>query len=147
MYFTKVILTSFLIRGYKPHSTQSSLKRKGGLGGGVGGSGSLRQPTQHLVMQSSWMRQSSWIWEVGGGGGDGVGYTFSDSQPSTQGRQNFWVFLGGGGWQALSDNHLNTLVRPRLAAQCIRAPKGHLQYCFIAWVNIIINGRGDLLGH
>lgn len=32
MYFTKVILTSFLIRGYKPHSTQSSLKKKrGGL--------------------------------------------------------------------------------------------------------------------
>lgn len=30
MYFTKVILTSFLIRGYKPHSTQSSLKKRGG---------------------------------------------------------------------------------------------------------------------
>lgn len=33
MYFTKVILTSFLIRGYKPHSTQSSLKKKKGGGG------------------------------------------------------------------------------------------------------------------
>lgn len=32
MYFTKVILTSFLIRGYIPHSTQSSLKKKGGGG-------------------------------------------------------------------------------------------------------------------
>lgn len=30
MYFTKVNLPCFFIRGYIPHSTQSSLKKKGG---------------------------------------------------------------------------------------------------------------------
>lgn len=58
--------------------------------------------------------------DLGGGGGGEMewGSLPLPANPTPKGGRISGVFFsgGGGGWQALSDNHLNTLVRPRLAA-------------------------------
>lgn len=66
MYFTKVILTSFLIRGYKSHSTQSSLKRKGGGGWRV----RLSQIANPTPSDAEFLDEAELL-DLGGGGGGG----------------------------------------------------------------------------
>lgn len=71
MYFTKVILTSFLIRGYKPHSTQSSLKKNKGGDWRVRLSPIANQTPSdaEFLDEAELLDLGGW----GGGEGDGVG--------------------------------------------------------------------------
>lgn len=70
MYFTKVILTSFLIRGYKPHSTQISLKKKRGGGGWRVRLSPIANPTPS---DAEFLDEAELLDLGGGGGGEGDG--------------------------------------------------------------------------
>lgn len=99
-----------LIRGYIPHSTQSSLKKiRGGRGGG--GWRVRLSPIANQTPSDAEFLDEAELLDLGGwGGGEEMewGRLSLTANPTPKGGRISGGFLGGGGWQALSDNHLNT---------------------------------------